>query len=104
MKLWILVGLMTAAAAPAAFATEDTTPVDSDRRVGAAAHSDATIQDGRPRKETLMAPSAVAESTWTAPPAPAPAAAPQRQRSRKHPRGMDAGVPDSLLIGGSGAL
>jgi len=106
MKLWILVGLLTAAAAPAAYATEETTPTaESDRHVGAAAHSDATPLDARPRKETLMmTPSALAESTWTAPP-PAPVAAPApTPRARKHPRPMEAGVPDSMLIGGSGAL
>jgi len=109
MKTLILVGLLTAATAPAAFATEDANcPVDNERHVATAqAHSDAQPPDAqRSHKETWM-PAALADMpiAAAAPASNAPAVPPPpRQRVQKHPRTIEAGVPDSVLIGGSGAL
>lgn len=106
-KVLVLAGLITAAAAPA-FATEDTNcTAVSDRHLGAQARVEqiapvaaaapmssalpVTDADERPHKDTAVSPAVAATS-------------PPRTHARKHPRTIEAGVPDSVLIGDTGTL
>ena len=106
MRLYILVGLLAAAGATPAFATEDANcPVDSEHHTAAQTHAAAPNDTQRSHKETWMMPAAVAETPVAAPATTiAPVTAPVRQHARKHPRSMEAGIPDSVLMDGSGAL
>lgn len=107
-KVLVLAGLITAATAPVAFATEDPNcPSVSDRHLGAQARVEqiaptaapagasnglpVTDADERPHKDTAVSPAVAAT--------PAP-----RTHARKHPRAIEAGVPDSVLIGDTGTL
>ena len=102
MKVWVLAGILVAASAPAAFASELPCTPDTGRRaaeqpraenVQAPAATPAPAPaPALPRKETLALPAAATESTTL------------RHHARKHPRAVQAGVPDSVLIGESGAL
>lgn len=105
-KVLVLAGLITAVTAPAAFATEDPNcTAVSDRQLGAQARieqmapvatpapnaSPVTDADDRAHKDTAVSPAVAA----TPPP---------RTHARKHPRAIEAGVPDSVLIGDTGTL
>ena len=93
MKLLVMAGLISVVAAPAAFATEETNGMAvSERHVGAQARADQPFGDTDVRQHKDTFDPAVA------------ATAPPRQHARKHPRTIEAGVPDSVLIGDTGAL
>ena len=109
MKLWLWIGFLSAVTAQAAFASEvaacSTDPehgVGEQSRIASqlalpiegAACPDAPIATllVRSLKESLMTPEALAERERV------------RAHTRKHPRTLQAGVPDSVLIDGSGAL
>ena len=111
-KVLLLAGLVTVATVPAAFATEEANcTAVSDRHVGAQARVETVVPvappaaastmpnsttttdaDGRAHKDTMDAPAVAA----TAPSS--------RTHARKHPRTIEAGVPDSVLIGDTGTL
>lgn len=109
MKLWVLVGLITTAAIPAAYASDTGATCDADdtRAVLTLTAAETPAQVGRPAAQISRetADSAGAASAPAAPGAPntAPQAAASDQSTRRR-GGSRKRIPDAMLIGPRGAL
>lgn len=117
MKFWVLAGIFSAAMTPAAFAltsADPACPADAERQAGAQQGDAVAVTPlsilKRAGTDTTTARNPIPEAERAAvrerqrlSRAPA-TATPLNVRPRKNTRPMQARIPDSVLIGGDGAL